>query len=126
MNPTLSLAASIVASIFGRGANAWSMHYIYWIGPLIGAAVAAWRPENRNLRVRRSTPEETLRVSHQALLFLDGEVATSLLATCGRPDDGDRPAEFAAWFSAVPVQQSGPLLWGHCNTHHYYSSQTFH
>jgi hypothetical protein len=41
MNPTLSLASATVASIFGRGANAWSMHYIYWFGPLLGAVLAA-------------------------------------------------------------------------------------
>jgi len=47
MNPARSLGPCLTASIFAdesyiRVAHVWGRHYIYWIGPAIGAAIAAF------------------------------------------------------------------------------------
>lgn len=44
INPTRSLGPAIVASIRNNGASPgdiWKHHYVFWVGPLVGAALAA-------------------------------------------------------------------------------------
>lgn len=40
MNPARSFGPAVAYSIFGNSNAHWDMHYVYWIGPLLGAAVA--------------------------------------------------------------------------------------
>jgi len=41
MNPARSLGTALSAAIFGYGANAWTAHYFYWVGPIIGSILAS-------------------------------------------------------------------------------------
>jgi glycerol uptake facilitator-like aquaporin len=43
MNPARSFGPALMA-------GAWDNHWIYWIGPLVGAALAAWIYESVFLR----------------------------------------------------------------------------
>jgi aquaporin TIP len=41
MNPQRSFGPTLIASLWSPGANLWSTHWVYWVGPIIGAAIAA-------------------------------------------------------------------------------------
>jgi MIP family channel proteins len=43
MNPQRSLGPTLIASLTegGPGASFWSTHWIYWVGPIVGAVLAA-------------------------------------------------------------------------------------
>jgi len=40
MNPARSFGPAVVLSIFGNGHAHWSLYYIYWVGQILGAALA--------------------------------------------------------------------------------------
>jgi MIP family channel proteins len=45
MNPQRSFGPTLIASLAGEGsssASLWSTHWIYWVGPIIGATLAAF------------------------------------------------------------------------------------
>jgi aquaporin Z len=41
MNPARSFGPALVASLTGIP-GAWNMHWAYWVGPILGGALAAW------------------------------------------------------------------------------------
>lgn len=41
MNPARSLGPALTGTIFSVKANMWTLHYIYYAGPFIGAIIAA-------------------------------------------------------------------------------------
>jgi MIP family channel proteins len=41
MNPQRSFGPALIGSLWSGGSSLWSMHWIYWAGPIIGACLAA-------------------------------------------------------------------------------------
>ncbi len=41
MNPARSLGPAIAYTIFGGSTDGWHYHFVYWVGPVAGSAVAA-------------------------------------------------------------------------------------
>jgi aquaporin TIP len=41
MNPARSFGPALVAGLWGKAPDAWEAHWVYWVGPLLGGALAA-------------------------------------------------------------------------------------
>ena len=42
MNPSRNFGCTLVASLLEGGGNLWVRHWVYWVGPVVGAVLAAW------------------------------------------------------------------------------------
>ena len=41
MNPQRSFGPTLIGSLSEKGGALWTNHWIYWVGPIIGASLAA-------------------------------------------------------------------------------------